>query len=195
MPLNLYDREGHRKYLTSGEREAFLKAAEKAPREVRTFCGTLLYTGCRISEALALTADRVDLTDRRIVFESLKKRTRGIYRPVPVPPAFLDTLDLVHNIRDAQKRRDRGKGVFLWDWCRTTAWTRVGEVMKTAGISGPHATPKGLRHGFGIKAVTGDKPVPLNMVKKWLGHADLKTTSIYVDAVGAKEDQLAGRMW
>src|SRR6476469_1912229 len=101
MPLNLYAREGHRKYLTAGERDAFLKATEDAPREVRTFCGTLLYTGCRISEALALTADRVDLTDRRIVFESLKKRKRGVFRPVPVPPAFLDTLNLVHNIKDA----------------------------------------------------------------------------------------------
>jgi integrase len=70
-----------------------------------------------------------------------------------------------------------------------------GEVMTAAGISGPHATPKGLRHGFGVRAVTGEKPVPLNMVKKWLGHADLKTTAIYVDAVGAEEDQLAERMW
>jgi integrase len=192
MPLNLYDRDGRRKYLTAGERDAFLKAAEEAPREVRTFCGTLAYTGYRNSEALALTADRVDLTDRRIVFESLKKRKRGVYRPVPVPPAFLDTVN--HNIKAAQKRPDRGKSVILWDWCRTTAWTRVGEVMEAAGITGPHATPKGLRHDFGIKAVTGDKPVPMNMVKKWLGHADLKTTSIYVDAVGAEEDQLAGRM-
>ena len=36
-------------------------AAAKAPREVRTFCGVLHATGCRISEALALTTDRVDL--------------------------------------------------------------------------------------------------------------------------------------
>ncbi len=193
MPLNLYDRDGHRKYLTAVEREAFLKAAEDAPREVRTCCGTLLYSGCGISEALALTADRVDMKDRRIIFESLKKRKRGVFRPVPVPPAFLDTLDLVHNVRAAQKREGRGKGVFLWDWCRTTAWTRVCEVMKAAGISGPHATPKGLRHGFGVNATVNS--VPLNKVQKWLGHADLKTTAIYADATGAEEDQIAGRMW
>lgn len=53
---------GQRKYLTREEREAFLKAAEKTDREVRTFCGVLAYTGCRISEALALTAERIDLT-------------------------------------------------------------------------------------------------------------------------------------
>lgn len=90
--MNLYDRKGHRKYLTPAERDEFLKAAENAEREIRTFCATLAYTGCRISEALALTADRVDLKDGTLIFESLTKRKRGVYRPVPVPPAFLDTL-------------------------------------------------------------------------------------------------------
>jgi integrase len=54
--MRLYDTQGHRLYLTASEREAFRKAAEQAPREVRTYCHTLLYTGCRPSEALALTA-------------------------------------------------------------------------------------------------------------------------------------------
>src|ERR687892_1772833 len=84
----LYDSHGHRKYLTPAERDAFLKAADETEvREVRTFCATLAYTGCRISEALALTADRIDLKDGAIVIESAKKRKSGIYRPVPVPPA------------------------------------------------------------------------------------------------------------
>src|SRR4051794_32173219 len=50
--------------------------------------------------------------------------------------------------------------------------------MQAAKIVGPHATPKGLRHAFGIKAVTSG--VPLNMLKKWLGHAQLSTTSIKI---------------
>jgi integrase len=69
--------EGRRLYLTEEERRAFIAAAAKAPREVRTFCGVLHATGCRISEALALTADRIDLAGRVIVFESLKKRKRS----------------------------------------------------------------------------------------------------------------------
>ncbi len=190
---SLYDEKGHRKYLTPAEREAFLKAADDAEREVRTFCHTLAFTGCRISEALALTADRVDLKDGTLIFESLKKRKRGVYRPVPVPPPFLDTLDMVHGIRAAQKRRDRGKNIFLWTCARNTAWRHVCAVMNEAKIKGPHATPKGLRHGFGVKAVTSQ--VPLNMVQKWLGHAQLVTTSIYADAVGPEAKQIAERMW
>ena len=65
--------------------------------------------------------------------------------------------------------------------------------MTAAKVSGLHATPKDLRHGFGIKAVTSG--VPLNMVQKWLGHAQLSTTAIYADASGSEATQLAERMW
>lgn len=191
--MSLHDRNGHRKYLTPAERETFLKAADEAEREVRTFCATLAYTGCRISEALALTADRVDLKDGTLIFESLKKRRSGVYRPVPVPPALIDALNMVHDVRAAQKRRDRGRAVRLWPWARNTAWRHVRAVMKAARIKGPHATPKGLRHGFGIKAVTSG--VPLNTLQQLLGHAQLTTTSIYADAMGPEKRQLVERMW
>ena len=191
--MNLYDRHGHRKYLTPAERQAFLAAAEDAQPEARTFCETLVHSGCRISEALALTANRVDLGAGVLVFESLKKRRKGVYRAVPVPPSFLDTLRSVHDLAIVHARPDRGRGVSLWDWSRATAWRRVCEVMDAAGITGIHATPKGLRHGFGIRAISAG--VPLNMAQKWLGHAQLSTTAIYADATGAEERQLAERMW
>ena len=57
--------------------------------------------------------------------------------------------------------------------------------MARAGVRGPQASPKGLRHGFGVAAVTAG--VPLNLVQKWLGHAQLSTTAIYADAVGEEE--------
>ena len=88
--MQLFGVKGRRLYLTEEERRAFLKAAALAPREVRSFCGVLHATGCRISEALALTTDRVDLASRVIVLESLKKRRRGVYRAVPVPPELLE---------------------------------------------------------------------------------------------------------
>ena len=62
-----------------------------------------------------------------------------------------------------------------------------------AGLDGPHALPKGLRHGFGVAAVTAG--IPLNLVQKWLGHAQLSTTAIYADAVGAEETDIARPMW
>jgi integrase len=100
--MALHTVDGARKYLTTGERDAFLRAAEQTDRQVRTLCMTLAYAGCRLSEALALTADRVDLAAGVLVFESLKKRRTGIYRAVPVPPVLLEALDLVHGVRELQ---------------------------------------------------------------------------------------------
>lgn len=88
MAGELFDKAGSRKYLTADERAAFLKAADTAPREVRTFCHLLHFSGCRTSEALALTCDRVDFTNGTVTFESLKKRRGGVYRSVPVPPTL-----------------------------------------------------------------------------------------------------------
>ncbi len=59
-----------RLYFTEEERRAFVAAAAKAPREVRTFCGRLYAAGCRISEALTLTARQIDLSGRVVVFET-----------------------------------------------------------------------------------------------------------------------------
>ena len=191
--MALHTASGARKYLTASERAAFLREADIAERQVRTLCMTLAYAGCRLSEALALTADRVDLAAGVLIFESLKKRKSGIFRVVPVPPALLDTLDMVHGIREAQARRGKGCGERLWPWSRMTGWRAVHAVMQAAGLDGPHASPKGLRHGFGVAAVSAG--IPLNLVQKWLGHAQLTTTAIYANAVGAEEKDIASRMW
>jgi integrase/recombinase XerD len=191
--MQLHTVDGARKYLTAGERDGFLREAERADRQIRTLCMTLAYAGCRLSEALALTVDRVDLAAGVLVIESLKKRRTGIYRTVPVPPALLEALDMVHGVRELQARRGRGQSIRLWPWSRMTGWRAVHAVMDAAGLDGPHASPKGLRHGFGVAAVSAG--IPLNLVQKWLGHAQLTTTAIYANAVGEEEQSIAARMW
>ena len=96
----LYDALGRRLYLTPKEGEAFLRTALGHDRPVRTFCSVLYYTGCRLSEALHLPPRRVDFADQVIVVESLKKRRKGVYRAVPVPSGLLDTLDMVHGLKE-----------------------------------------------------------------------------------------------
>jgi integrase/recombinase XerD len=80
-------------------------AMAKAPRDVRTFCATPHATGCRVSEALACTAKRIDLAGRVAVFESLKKRRRGVFRAVPVAPSCRISSTLCRNGRDAPSRQ------------------------------------------------------------------------------------------
>ncbi|MBB4000479.1 tyrosine-type recombinase/integrase [Aureimonas pseudogalii] len=101
-----------------------------------------------------------------------------------------DTLDLVHGLREARKKQG---DPLLWEWSRTTAWRDVKGVMRVAGIEGPQATPKGLRHGYGVAAIGA--AVPLNMLSKWMGHAAIETTAIYANALGEEQRSIAERMW
>jgi integrase/recombinase XerD len=141
--------------------------------------------GCRLSEALALTVARVDLAAGVLAMKSLKKRRTGIFRNVPVPPVLPNALDMVPGVREAQAQRGKSRGDRLWPWSRMTGWLAV-----PAGW--PHVSPKGLRHGFGVAAVTAG--IPLNLVQRWLGHAQLTTTAIYANADGAEEKDIASRM-
>lgn len=192
--MQIIDQKGKRLYLTEDEREAFRKAALTADRPIRTFCETLLFTGCRISEALELTPQRVDFSAQTIIFRSLKKRGKTVFRAVPVPPDYLDTLNMVHGIREAQQKTRKEHDQPIWNWSRSTAFRRTKEVMRAADLAeGPHLTPKGLRHSYGVHAITTG--VPLNMLQKWLGHAMMETTAIYADAVGEEQQTIAARMW
>ena len=112
------------------------------------------------------------------------------HRQVPVPTELLDMLDMIYNLR---QRKGRQRNERLWLWSRMTAWRKMQELFGSAGIKGPQASPKGLRHGFGVNAV--NKGIALNMVQKWLGHAAMTTTAIYANAVGEEEQSIAARMW
>ena len=192
LPFMLYDQQGNCKYLTKNERQGFIDAARRAPPETETFCLTLAFTGARISEVLALVPLRIDTSANAIIIESLKKRKRGIYRAVPVPSDLLVRLNEVHAIVEHRGNPDLNQ-LRIWNWSRTIAWNRVRTIMRAAGIVEGPAMPKGLRHAFGVGGTQAG--VPLNLIQRWLGHADIQTTAIYTDVMGDEERVLADRMW
>lgn len=182
----IFNAHGNRKYLTLKERERFIDACLVLDEKEQAFCLTLAYSGCRLSEALACTPTQIDEEAQAIVIRSLKKRgAEPVYRAVPLPAWVLDKLRFLGgSLRDNQR---------LWPWGRTHGWMIVKRVMKSAAVSGTHASPKGLRHAFGIAAVQSG--IPLNLVQRWLGHARLETTAIYANAVGDEERAIAARLW
>lgn len=181
---SLYDTHGCRKYLTGNEWERFLRAAAQTEPRVRALCRVLAYTGCRISEALNLTRAGLDAETGRIVLRTLKRRKLA-FRAVPVPASLIDELAALPVIADTPDR--------LWHWCRQTGWRRVKSVMQQAGVAGPQASPKGLRHGFGIAAA--EENIPPGLTQRWMGHARLETTVLYQHAVGKEERAFAKRLW
>ena len=65
--------------------------------------------------------------------------------------------------------------------------------MRTSGIEGPQACPRGLRHSSGVAAVVAGVPLPT--VAAVLGHASLTTTAISTTAIGAEARSLVSRVW
>jgi integrase len=127
-----------------------------------------------------------------ISLRTLKRRKQGIVRQVPLPRDVLAELNRVFKLRFRQRGPELASER-IWNWSRTTAWRRVKEVMEAADIAGMPAMPKGLRHGFGVKAF--QSMVPPHLVQRWLGHASLRTTAIYGEVVGPDERAFAARMW
>jgi site-specific recombinase XerD len=188
MSGSLFDQTGTRKYVVARERLSFVSAAVAEGGAVGAFCLTLAFTGARISEVLALTPERIDVSNEAIVFETLKQRKRAVFRAVPTPH------QLIAYIADTTRASEvNATACRLWPWGRTTAWKRVKRVMKAAGITDALCKPKALRHGFAVDA--GQSGVPLNIVQRWLGHARLETTAIYAGAIGEEERTLARRAW
>jgi integrase/recombinase XerD len=191
MDFSVFDRDGQRKYLNQSEIRIFLQQAERCDIQTRSFCWLMTETGCRISEALALTRSNIDFGSRLVVIESLKKRRKGVFRTVPLSAALVEIL--VDVIAKTEESRSLPCDARLWPWARLTGYRRIRTVMRSAGLSGLHATPKGLRHGYGVAAISAG--VPLSLVQRWLGHADIATTAIYAAVVGPEERAIASRIW
>lgn len=179
-----YDREGRRKYLTPAEGKRFLRGARSLPPADSTFCLTIYYTGMRISEALALTMQDIDFATGTVRVRSLKKRQHQEFRRLPIPYSLLSGL---------RKLPGESENALLWNFSRTTGWRIVKRVMGEAGITGIHATTKGLRHAFGVRGAIAK--VPLNVLQLWFGHSQSATTAIYLDVRDDEERELIKRTW
>ena len=189
--FTLVDARG-RKYLTAGERERFLAAARAHPKPaVQTLARTLAMTGCRVSEALGIRACDVDLEAGELRIATLKRRTEH-WRAVPVPEDLVHALELVHRVRRAPGER-AGREPALVAHHPANGEPPGGRDHAHRRHRGPAGVPPGLRHSYGVAAVTAGVPLPT--VAAVLGHASLTTTAIYTTAIGAEARELVSRVW
>lgn len=181
MTNGILDRKGRRKYLLPAERLSFVRRVIRHQSDELSFCLTLAVSGARISEILALTTERIDRIDCAIVIETLKQRKGGVFRRVPVPPWLIEEIPQTE------------AGQRIWKFGRTTAWKRVKAVMIACGFLPELCVPKALRHAYAVEGIL--RGVPLNLIKRWMGHARIETTTIYLDIIGDEERGFAARTW
>lgn len=184
MKSGAYDAKGKRKYLNRGENMRFLEVLSALPDRDELYFLVLYYTGCRVSEALALRRQDFESDTGVVIFTSLKKRRQIERRRVPVPN------ELITRITDYFPESENEP---VWDFSRTTAWRRMKYIMARAQICGIHATCKGLRHGFGVRCSA--KQIPITQISTWMGHSNVESTAIYLDVRDEEERALITRTW
>jgi len=182
MMAGAYDEQGRRKYLTASESERFLAAADARPDQERLLCRFLYFTGTRVTEAISLIPEEIDLEAKEAIIRTLKKRGKNERRRIPLPDALLSKLEA--RLSEDQK---------IFALSRSQAWRITKATMTKAGISGIHANCKALRHTFAVRAVMSG--VPLTLIKNLMGHSRIETTSIYLDVRDEEQRELVSKTW
>jgi integrase/recombinase XerD len=198
MRAHLFNIHGERFFFNEEERAAFIEAANREQEDkAKTFCSLLHYTGCNFTEAMNFTPPQVDCTGRAIVFPG--PHNSQFSRSIPVPDSFIELLDAVHGVRQHQTGLHAEERV--WPLSKTALFKKVARVIAEAGISGgPHAVPKGIRHGFFVHALR--RRVMITRLQKWMGHSFPEYTAQYVAELLRQAPELLGdersdaeRMW
>ena len=139
----------------------------------------LLYgTGARISEAVGLAVDDLDLTDKTVLLSG----KGGKQRRVPVGSYAAAALS-AYLVRSRPTLARGGSGsprLFLnargGPLSRQSAWVVLRTAAERAGLAGG-ISPHTLRHSFATHLLEGGADV--RVVQELLGHASIMTTQIY----------------
>lgn len=164
------------RYLTLEEMRQVVNAAKG---QWKMLWAMLAGTGMRISEAIGLHVEDVDLKAGRVTIrrsdwkgrEVTPKTKRG-YRAASIDPVLVEMLKGHIGKRTSGRLFRTGNGTPLG---RRNVNRNLYGTLKQLGIlkAGPHA----FRHGrVSVLQASG---VPGDLVKEWVGHSNLRTTSLY----------------
>lgn len=156
----------------AGSEETPLALRDRALLEI------LYGTGARISEAVGLDIDDLDLESATVLLRGKGSKERM----VPLGQYALGAIEayLVRGRPHLAQNGAGGSGVFLNSrggrLSRQSAWAVVGKAADKAGVSA-EVSPHTLRHSFATHLLEGGANV--REVQEMLGHASVTTTQIY----------------
>jgi integrase len=180
------------RFLASEELERLGKALAEAdqaqlePTAIILAIRLLALTGCRLSEILGLSWDRVDLSKGALWLADAKAGSRAVPLGAPAIALLSDQPR-----SDSSPVLHMGDGKVLSVSMLERAWRRI---CKRAGLE--NARLHDLRHTVGTYA--GGAGLNAFMVRDLLGHKSMAMTSRYVgrnaDPLKAAADAVAGRI-
>jgi integrase/recombinase XerD len=156
---------------------AAIKGQEERPAglRARALLEFLYGTGARISEAVGLDVDDLDLSQRSVRLSG----KGGKQRVLPVGSYASDALT-EWLVRGRPALSPKSPAVFLnargGRLSRQTAWTTLGAAARRAGID-TSVSPHVLRHSYATHLLEGGADI--RVVQELLGHASVTTTQVY----------------
>lgn len=170
------------KALPLSDVEAILEAAGAAGTVLalrdRALLEVLYGTGARISEAVGLDVDDVDLVDRTVLLRGKGSKERL----VPVGSYACEAVEAyLTRARGELVAAGRGTPALFLNarggrLSRQSAWTVLVKAADRAGVT-RDVSPHTLRHSFATHLLDGGADV--RVVQELLGHASVTTTQVY----------------
>ena len=184
---------------SEGEIAALLKAASNlspknglTSRTYVTLFGLLLSTGLRISEALNLSCENVDLKTGILTIKETKFRKS---RLVPVHPSTLEELRRYMGFKQSYHLKVKSKMFFLNENGTPVNYYGVLYVFiklsRKLGLRNAGKKPKihGMRHSFAVRRMLkwyqegADLDAKILTLSTYLGHVEIRDTYWYLSAV------------
>ncbi|MFS0698449.1 site-specific tyrosine recombinase XerD [Cellulomonas sp. 179-A 4D5 NHS] len=174
------------KAISTDDVERLLEAAGAGdgpgPLRDRALLELLYSTGARISEAVGLDVDDLDLTPGRSAVRLLGKGSKE--RVVPVGSYAVEAVEAyVVRGRPALAAAGRGTSALFLNTrgsrlSRQSAWAVLRASAERAQLpASAHVSPHTLRHSFATHLLAGGADV--RVVQEMLGHASVTTTQVY----------------
>lgn len=176
--------ERARDYLSLAQIDQLLAAAKAGRHGVRDFLLILMMFrhGLRVSEAIALRRDHVDLAQSRLWLSRLK---RGLSVEHPIEG---DELRAIR--RWFGRRTDKLPWLFISERRQPMTRQAVNYILSTAGDRAGlgNVYPHMLRHSCGF--ALANRGYSLRLIQDYLGHRDPRHTARYTRTAASRFDGL-----
>jgi integrase len=168
--------ETEQRYFSPDE---MLQIVNAATGQWKVLFATLASTGLRCGEAFGLHVADLDLTTGRIYVrrsiwngEEVSVKTKRGHRTVTIEPVLIGMLAAHLGQRKGLRVFQTRNGT---PFCKGNARRKLNQILKKLNLA-----PAGL-HAFrhGRVSVLQANGVPGDLVKEWVGHSNLRTTSGY----------------
>jgi site-specific recombinase XerD len=165
--------EQHVPVTLSEEQAQQLLAAAELPWH-RCLVVLLLATGIRRSEAVQISLEDMDLTNRQLLVHGKGAKQRIVPLTRQAVAAIQQYLPHRPNT-ESRRLFVNSRGQPIRGYMINAA---LDEMLEKAGLAGQGITPHKLRHTFATQLI--HKGVDVRTVQELLGHADLGTTARYL---------------